>query len=275
MNKNLDFEEIAQAYQVFGLAPGAPFDDIKKEYRNLALVFHPDKYEAGSTRQKWAQDKLIQINNAYDLLKEFYAKYPDGIKPNGWDSKNTQEAQVGDEPASSTEEETVDWKEWESQGSSDDFSLEEWEKRQELRQKKLKQEHAENSKAKFILYAKVAAVIFVFMLWSGRVTNHDLQKTTIDSNLATLRDKQKYEKEHQGTSIDGLYWSNTELEQRFAEQDAQLIGQFEANAAKTELTGWCTVIFTLIVFGAVAAGIFKKFWSPISTFLNGGKNETA
>ena len=125
--KTLDFEEIAQAYQVFGLAPGDPFDDIKREYRNLALVFHPDKYEAGSTRQAWAQDKLIQINNAYDLLKEFYAKYPDGIKPNGWNTNGSGKATSEKTENDANEEDTVDWRDWQDGGSTDDFSLEEWE----------------------------------------------------------------------------------------------------------------------------------------------------
>jgi curved DNA-binding protein CbpA len=31
------------AYAILGLKPGASLDDVKRNYRNLASLFHPDK----------------------------------------------------------------------------------------------------------------------------------------------------------------------------------------------------------------------------------------
>ena len=36
---------LADAYAILGLKPGAPLDDAKKHYRNLAFVFHSDRCE--------------------------------------------------------------------------------------------------------------------------------------------------------------------------------------------------------------------------------------
>ena len=53
---------LADAYAILGLKPGVPLGDVKKHYRNLANLFHPDR--GGYT------EAMILLNRAYDRIKQ-------------------------------------------------------------------------------------------------------------------------------------------------------------------------------------------------------------
>src|SRR5262245_48618426 len=52
-------------YDILGVARDADEDSIRSAYRKLAHMYHPDK--TGGDKQ--AEDKLKEINEAYDTLK--------------------------------------------------------------------------------------------------------------------------------------------------------------------------------------------------------------
>ena len=52
-------------YEILGVARGASQDEIRKAYLKLAHKYHPDK----TGGDKAAEDKLKEINGAYDVLK--------------------------------------------------------------------------------------------------------------------------------------------------------------------------------------------------------------
>lgn len=58
---------LEECYRVLGLKVGASFDEVKAAYRRLARKYHPDVNQ-GNARQ--AQEKFIQITEAYELLME-------------------------------------------------------------------------------------------------------------------------------------------------------------------------------------------------------------
>jgi hypothetical protein len=60
-----------QAYRLLGLAPGASLDDVKTAYRDLAQVWHPDRFPENERLREKAQLNLQRINEAYAVLRDY------------------------------------------------------------------------------------------------------------------------------------------------------------------------------------------------------------
>ena len=70
-------EEVAEEkyFAILGLAPGAGFSEIKAAYRKLSMQYHPDKVgHLGEEFKKVAEEKMKEINSAYDFLKKKYGQ---------------------------------------------------------------------------------------------------------------------------------------------------------------------------------------------------------
>jgi curved DNA-binding protein CbpA len=57
--------DLADCYRLLGLRTGASYEEIKTSYRRLARRYHPD---ANPANQQQAQDKFIQLTEAYKAL---------------------------------------------------------------------------------------------------------------------------------------------------------------------------------------------------------------
>lgn len=55
-------------YEVLGVAPNATDDAIKDAYRALARQYHPDRYASNDPARAAAEDKMREINDAYDEI---------------------------------------------------------------------------------------------------------------------------------------------------------------------------------------------------------------
>jgi len=53
---------LADAYMVLGLPQTASLEEVKRNYRNLAVIFHPDK--------GGYQEAMVLLNNALDRIKK-------------------------------------------------------------------------------------------------------------------------------------------------------------------------------------------------------------
>ena len=67
--------DIDSYYHTLGCLPGAPWDVIKKSYRELVNLYHPDKH--ATVKQTAAQKaalhkKFVEIQEAYEKIKEHY-----------------------------------------------------------------------------------------------------------------------------------------------------------------------------------------------------------
>lgn len=61
--------DLDQYYKTLELEPGASLEQVKQAYRDLARVWHPDRFSHDPRLQQKAQEKLKEINNAYEQLR--------------------------------------------------------------------------------------------------------------------------------------------------------------------------------------------------------------
>ena len=61
-------ENLTECYRILELAPGATQEEVKRSYRELVKVWHPDRFTGDPKLQKKAQEKLKQINLAYEWI---------------------------------------------------------------------------------------------------------------------------------------------------------------------------------------------------------------
>ncbi len=60
--------ELGRAYEVLGVKPGVSDRELKAAHRDLAKVWHPDRFQHDPRLQEKAQEKLKEINEAYEQL---------------------------------------------------------------------------------------------------------------------------------------------------------------------------------------------------------------
>ncbi len=59
-----------RAYRILGIPPGSPKDTVKQAYRDLAQVWHPDRFQHSDRLHEKAQKNLARINEAFAVLKD-------------------------------------------------------------------------------------------------------------------------------------------------------------------------------------------------------------
>lgn len=60
--------DINHAYEILGLEPGASQAQVKRAYRQLVKIWHPDRFLEPKQKQE-AEEKIKSINAAYNKLK--------------------------------------------------------------------------------------------------------------------------------------------------------------------------------------------------------------
>ena len=84
--------DIERFYEIFGLKPGASEEDVKSAYRDLVQVWHPDRFTHNQSLQKKAEEKLKEINKAYEAVKTHIANSSMDVAQSGA-NKSTYENQ--------------------------------------------------------------------------------------------------------------------------------------------------------------------------------------
>ena len=66
--------DIDRCYEILEIEPGASLEEIKRAYRDLAFVWHPDRFAHNDRLQQKAQQRLTEINLAYQQLVLFLSQ---------------------------------------------------------------------------------------------------------------------------------------------------------------------------------------------------------
>ena len=69
--KSMFYNDTHIAYSILGIEPNATDEEIKKTYKKMAIMYHPDKVAyLGEDVQQSAKEKFQKINEAYEALKK-------------------------------------------------------------------------------------------------------------------------------------------------------------------------------------------------------------
>ena len=60
--------ELDKCYELLGVRPGVSVAELKAAYKDMAKVWHPDRFAHDPRLQEKAQEKLKEINEAYEQL---------------------------------------------------------------------------------------------------------------------------------------------------------------------------------------------------------------
>ncbi len=61
---------LGRYYEILGLEAGASPEEVKEAWRDLAQVWHPDRFGDNERLRKKAQEKLKEVNEAYQILRK-------------------------------------------------------------------------------------------------------------------------------------------------------------------------------------------------------------
>jgi len=62
---------IEQSFEILELDRSASTDEIKQSYKDIVTVWHPDRFSSNPRLKQKAEEKLKEVNVAYDTLKSY------------------------------------------------------------------------------------------------------------------------------------------------------------------------------------------------------------
>ena len=65
---------IGRCLEILELQSAESLDEVKKAYKVLVKVWHPDRFNHDPDLRKKAEDKIQQINAAYEELGRFFTQ---------------------------------------------------------------------------------------------------------------------------------------------------------------------------------------------------------
>jgi hypothetical protein len=86
--------DVENAYNVLELVPGASLENVKRSWRELCKVWHPDRFPNDDKMQEKAQERLKSINRSYEILVAYLTQTEHGISH---DEKSKDTGNGGDE----------------------------------------------------------------------------------------------------------------------------------------------------------------------------------
>jgi len=92
-------------YRLLGLNPGASEEEIREAYKDLVKVWHPDRFSNDPRLKEKANEKLKEINSAYEILKAYMAGKSEQYTASGDRGNHAKSQPPPHEPPPTPEEE--------------------------------------------------------------------------------------------------------------------------------------------------------------------------
>jgi len=73
-------DDLSRYYRTLGLEVNSSPEQVKQAYRDLVRVWHPDRFSHDERLRLIAQEKLREINGAYEVLKAAFFECADSVK---------------------------------------------------------------------------------------------------------------------------------------------------------------------------------------------------
>lgn len=104
----MPMNDITKCYETLGLKPEASLDEVREAYRDLVKVWHPDRFAHDPKLQLKAQEKLKEINHAYQKIQDFLENLNAYQQATGTNRENTTDSNTETEQASAQDKEEKD-----------------------------------------------------------------------------------------------------------------------------------------------------------------------
>ncbi len=65
--------EILHCFKTLELDPDASFDEVRKAFRKIVKIWHPDLFTGSPRLKNMAEEKLKAVNSAYSAIKSYLA----------------------------------------------------------------------------------------------------------------------------------------------------------------------------------------------------------
>lgn len=72
-------ERYAKNYRILGIPPDTTWKQLRRAYKSLVNMWHPDRFQQDVHQRKLAEEKTKEITQSYQELAEYYKKF--GILP--------------------------------------------------------------------------------------------------------------------------------------------------------------------------------------------------
>src|SRR4051812_44861966 len=83
-------EEVTQSCRILGLESASTESEIRQAYRDLVKVWHPDRFAHDERLRLIAQEKLKEINGAYEFLMAALAQNGGAFNANSFATPETE-----------------------------------------------------------------------------------------------------------------------------------------------------------------------------------------
>ena len=85
-------DEMEYYYKVLELSRNASIEDLKKAYREMVQVWHPDRFSSNPDLKIKAEEKMRQINEAYEIIlsNKNHAQQYSKVKKRAMQRKNSR-----------------------------------------------------------------------------------------------------------------------------------------------------------------------------------------